>query len=391
MRVGMVMTSLSRLGGGLTPAVCGLSTALNGTADCQVTAYGLIDRYTNDDKKVWGTLPTREFIAHGPRAWGYSPGLTKAVCNSGVDVLHRHGMWDFPSRSVWKAAKGQGTPYVVSTHGSLNRFAREIKPVRKWIMGLLWERKFLERANCLHALSSAEAAACREYGVTAPIAVIPNGIDPASPDPHLEAPWPNPHDGRKVLLFIGRLHPIKGLPTLLQALARVSTAARKLQWRLVIAGWEQLGHRGELESLSRELGISNEVDFVGGLFGEEKTNALYRANAFVLPSKSEGQPVAVLEAWSYKLPAVLTEACNLPVANERGFSLVNNGSVAAMADNLEQMFAMSETCRLDMGNQAQAYAQASYCWKSQAEKMLRVYHWLSSDDDCPYDLLYQGE
>lgn len=388
MRLSMVMTSLSRLGGGLTPAICGLSSALNAIADCSVSVYGITDRYTNDDKSCWGDIPTRYFRAYGPRAWGYSPGLLRAVEESAADIVHRHGIWDFPSRAVWRVARRIGTPYVVSVHGSLNSYALGVRPIRKNIFGKLFERKFLKHASCIHALSPAEEMACRQYGLKNPIAVIPNGIEPAPPDPKATPPWPEPSDGRNVLLFIGRLHPIKGLPTLLQAFAKALKAAERNNWRLVIAGWEQQGHLAELKALSVQLGISRHVDFLDGLFGLDKSNALYRANAFVLSSKSEAQPVAALEAWSYGLATVLTEACNLTYASDQGLSLINDGTVSGMAASLEEMFSMSDSRRNAMGLRAQNYTETAYCWRGQAEKMHAVYRWLAAGTPPPSFLKY---
>jgi poly(glycerol-phosphate) alpha-glucosyltransferase len=265
----------------------------------------------------------------------------------------------------------------------LNPSALEISALRKRIFGLLFERRFLRRAACLHALSRIEAEAIRSYGLLNPIAIIPNGIDPPAPQTSSLPPWPSGNDGRKVLLYIGRLHPIKGLPTFLRAFARTSDEIRRARWRLVIAGWDQNGHRKELERLVRELAISRDVDFVGGLFDTEKTNALHMADAFVLPSTSEAQPVAVLEAWVHGLPTLLTTACNLPTAKTEKLGLVCNNSVEEFAASLQQLITMPKEELREMGSRAQVYTRAEYCWKTQSEKLKQVYAWICRNGDRP--------
>ena len=138
-------------------------------------------------------------------------------------------------------------------------------------------------------------------------------------------------EGRKVLLYLGRLHPKKGLSILLRGWKEASK--RERGWVLVIAGWDQGGHREELEQLARELKITDSVHFAGPLFGEARETAYQNANAFVLPSLSEGQPLVVLEAWSHARPVLMTPECNLPEGFEKRAAIRMNTTVegAAMA------------------------------------------------------------
>ena len=152
----------------------------------------------------------------------------------------------------------------------------------------------------------------RNYGLQNPIAIIPNAVD--LPREGHEAGEPNwadvvPADA-KVLMFLGRIHPKKGLSNLMRAWAEVrrESPSAAERWQLVIAGWEQGGHQQELERLSAILGLQASVHFVGPQFDEGKAATLNRADAFILPSFSEGLPVAVLEAWSYRLPVAPNNA-----------------------------------------------------------------------------------
>lgn len=83
-------------------------------------------------------------------------------------------------------------------------------------------------------------------------------------------------------------------------------------WEIHIAGWDQNGHLNELKHLVETFNLASDVKFVGSLYGEAKERALCQANAFILPSFSEGLPMSVLEAWAYELPVVMTDYCNIP-------------------------------------------------------------------------------
>lgn len=114
-----------------------------------------------------------------------------------------------------------------------------------------------------------------------------------------------------MLHYLGRLHPKKGLLKLVGARASVPFSTHK-EWLPVIAGWHQAGHETEVKCLARGLGVEMSVRFVGPQYGDDKEATLVRADAFVLPSFSEGLPVAVFEAWPWALPVLMTPQCNLP-------------------------------------------------------------------------------
>ena len=106
----------------------------------------------------------------------------------------------------------------------LNPTALQVSSFRKRVFGMLFENRFAQNAGCIHALTNAEAKACRNYGLRNPIAIVPLGIDiPERAAKSVECPWPD--DKRKTLLYLGRLHPIKGLPNLIEGFF-AGTAAR---------------------------------------------------------------------------------------------------------------------------------------------------------------------
>jgi glycosyltransferase involved in cell wall biosynthesis len=188
-------------------------------------------------------------------------------------------------------------------------------------------------------------------------------------------PWAaNAVSGRKVLLYLGRLHPKKGLSILLRGWKTASR--RERDWVLMIAGWDQGGHRRELEQLTRELNLDDSVQFIGPLFGEARDAAYQKANAFVLPSLSEGQPLVVLEAWSHARPVIMTPECNLPEGFEEGAAISMSSTVEDAAVALGKLFGSAESTLREMGRRGRDLLIRKFSWSQIASEMFDVYKWV---------------
>jgi len=331
MKVVHLTAHVSPHSGGFFHSVNGLAQALAANPDISITLVGLRDRGRLEDGSVWNDTSMRLCRQLGPRAMGFSVGLVRELERVKPNVSHAHGLWMYHSWANLRWARRTRRPYVVSPRGMLDPWAVRNSAWKKRLAARLFENAHLAGAASLHALSPAEAQAIRAYDLQNPICVIPNGIDP--PAPAVSAPpWAtDPDENARVLLFLGRLHPKKGLSNLIRAMAKVRCASNSgRDWTLVIAGWDQGGHGRALRALATELGVGQAVKFVGPQFDQAKAASLAFADAFVLPSLSEGLPVAVLEAWSYGLPVLMTDACNLPEGFAAGAAIRIGGSCCSM-------------------------------------------------------------
>jgi glycosyltransferase involved in cell wall biosynthesis len=247
---------------------------------------------------------------------------------------------------------------------------------KKIIAGFAFERRHLENAACIHAINQAEAASIRAFGLKNPICIIPNGVEVRASDAANRTPPWAAHivRGRKVLLYLGRLHPKKGLSILLRGWKKASERGKG--WILVIAGWDQGGHRWELEQLTRELKIADSVQFTGPLFGEARDTAYQFADAFVLPSLSEGQPLVVLEAWSHARPVIMTPQCNLPQGFEKRAAIRMSPTVEGAARALEELFALEGSALEEIGRRGRELVIDNFSWSQIASQMFTVYKWL---------------
>jgi poly(glycerol-phosphate) alpha-glucosyltransferase len=375
MKVAFLTGSLSRQGGGFFPIMQRLSAELT-YRGFQVEALGTEDNDYVVDRPTWGRTRTSAFKPLGPARLSYAPALVAGLRDSNPDLVHLHGIWMAVSAINHRWHLKHGKPYLISAQGMLNRWALQHQHWKKRIAGLLYENRNLRDAACLHATSAQEVEDYRKYGLRNPIAVIPNAVDiPMGPNGNAVAPWVDAAPpGSRVLRFIGRLHPKKGLLELLEGWKHARGNRRG--WKLVIAGWDEVGHRAELERRIMELQLSNEVTLIGPQFGESKAACLANADAFILPSHSEGLPMAVLEVWAHGLPTIITPECNLPIGFDAGAAIRIAPEPTSISAGLETLFAMSDEERTAMGIQGRQLVEASFTWPAIAEQMLGTYRWM---------------
>lgn len=374
LRVGMLLPSASRRAGGLFSAVSSLSTEL-ARGGCALQVFAAEDADIEADRKAWGEVALSLRPSRGPAAFAYQPGLIRDLAAARLDVVHLHGLWTYASVAAlaWSAGK---RPRVLSPHGMLDGWALQNSALKKRIVAALFERRNVMRAGALHALCEPERQAIRAYGYRGPVATIANGVclDAAPATPARPA-WSSALPaGAKALLFLGRIHPKKGLDRLLQAMALWSGAAAE-PWHLVVAGWDQAGTQAALAAQAEALGLTPRVHFIGPQFGERKAATLAAADAFVLPSLSEGLPMAVLEAWAAGLPVLMTEACNLPEGFRAGAAIRLAPQPAAMTEGLGELGALSQAALAAMGAKGRALVEAQFSWAHVASQMRQLYDW----------------
>ena len=369
MKVGFLVSSVSRESGGLFQSVRGLAKAVAST-NADVRVFGIRDDQSAVDLQEWRPLSVQTFPSRLP-AWGYSNQLVPAMLDANLDILSVHGLWKYCSVASHRWYRQTGLPYMVHPHGMLEPWALGNARWKKWIAATLYENHHLGGAACLRALSEAEARSIRRYGLRNPICVIPNGID--LPKLGQGDAKTQPGD-QKTLLYLGRLHQKKNIANLIRAWNETLNSKRGSgdRWVLAIAGWDQGGYESELKGIA----TGDSVVFLGPQFGAEKSKCYRTCDAFVLPSLSEGLPMSVLEAWSYAKPVLMTSECNLP----EGFSAEAALQIGVTADEigvgLKQLTEMSDDNRREMGAHGRALVTKIFAWPRIGQEMCSVYEWL---------------
>ena len=417
MVIGCLLDCVSRNAGGLFESVRRLAQSLPGAGD-SVRVFSLEDEHTRADLPAWQPLEVRTFP---PRlgSWGFAPELFPALCEANLEVLLTHGLWKYSSVASLQWSRRTGRPVIIHPHGMLDPWAVRNSAWKKRVAGLLYEYANLRRSACLRALCDSEAHAMRAFGLRNPICVIPNGMDlpplqnreqktenrnAAISEPEHSA-FSIQHSafaptGRKVLLYLGRLHPKKNLGPLLRAWAEVQrdhVTAR--DWTLAIAGWDQGGYEGELRALAKELGLTqpnaemakaesrndsgmeslefqlSSVQFLGPQFGDAKAACYANCDAFILPSLSEGLPMVVLEAWAYAKPVLMTNECNLPEGFAAHAALRVGTDAPGIATGLRALLDMTDADRSTMGARGRELVAGKFSWPTIAAEMRRVCEW----------------
>lgn len=378
MKIGLLTSWISHRGGGVVDVVRRLAPALQADPALQVSVIGLAGAAEGAGSASWDGVSVTALPTCGPRAWGYAPQLASALASAELDLLHVHGIWMYPSMASLNWARATARPCMITPHGMLDSWALQHSRWKKRMALWAFEREHLSRAACLHSLCDAEAEAIRALGLRNAICIIPNGVSrpgmfvPGSPG------WHGVPEDAKILLYLGRLHPKKGLPNLLLAWQRFAQRADtgNGNWYLVIAGWDQNGHETELRRLVASLAIGGSVRFLGPRFGAEKEALLDAAAGFVLPSFSEGLPMAVLEAWSHGLPVLMTRHCNLPDGFQAGAALEIGTDRDSIGSGLVAIAGMSDRDRREMGQRGAQLCRQRFSQSHASAMVAAVYRWL---------------
>ncbi len=385
--VSVITASISRKAGGLFASVRKLTQAASRARLCMIQVFSFTDEHTVEDRAAWQPLEPYVCARSGLSFFPTSKMMKHAVLAASPDILHCHGIWLYPSLIDLAAKREIKTPYVVSPRGMLDAWALKNSAWKKKLAGWLFENRHLRSAACIHALCESEYQSIRAYGLKNPVAIIPNGID--LPDLSAEQrvpPWSSKVGAdKKVLLYLGRIHPKKGLENLIEAWSILKNAGSGLSggWRLVIAGWSQGGHEQQLKWLTQKLGLTNSISFAGPLYGEAKDAALRSAKVFILPSFSEGLPMSVLEAWSYSLPVLMTRFCNIPEGFGANAAIEIQPQADSIAEGLKKFIASSTDDQRQIGQNGVELVKDTFTWPKIATQMVDVYKWVLGQSEKP--------
>jgi glycosyltransferase involved in cell wall biosynthesis len=378
MKVLLLSAANSRNAGGLYNSVRNLGQELYKQGVVSPSVLAFHDEFSTKDLGAYAPLPVEEYNIIGPPGIGFSFDLNNKIKQAKPDVIHVQGIYLYSSHVNRMYSKKNSVPYTISPRGMLDKWILNTNPLKKKIGFFLYESDHLKNAKCIHALGTSEHNSIRNFGLKNPISVIPNGVFLPSEKAALQTVPEWKQDNRKVILFLSRLHPKKGIENLMKAWTLLGN--EKENWKVVIAG-ESNGpdYLESLIALKDKLKLEKDIFFIGPKFHQEKDNTFRNVNAFILPSFSEGMPMAVLEAWSYKLPALITEECNLPEGFSKNAAIKIETDPDGIANGLKKLFALSDEERNQIGNSGYNLVKEKYTWSSIVSEMTHVYNWMLDD------------
>ena len=302
--------------------------------------------------------------------------LRAAVEQEEVDVVHNHSLWMMPNIYPGWVTRGSKACLVVSPRGTLSDWALNHSHHKKRIMWLMLQRSAISHAACFHATAESEYEDIRRAGFRKPVSIIPNGISvPSAP---LDSPRSQGYPRR--LLFLGRIHPIKGLENLLFAWSAVEQ--RFPDWELEIVGPDNGGYLTRLQALHRELRLSH-VHFRMPAFGAQKWQAYQSAELYVLPTYSENFAMTVAESLAAGTPAIVTKGAPWQglEAHQAGWWI--DIGVDPLVACLEEALGCSQEALRKKGVNGQQWMQRDFSWDRIGGMMLETYHWLLNGGEQP--------
>lgn len=288
-----------------------------------------------------------------------------------VDLVHTHLPFVYPTLAAGRAAIRHRKPLFYHQRGVFDPERLKFRSLKKKLYLSLVERPILLRATTLIALTSAETQSYRRLKLDRPCRVVPNGVHlPESALAARSLPEWGLRDEHKVILFLGRVHPLKGADTLLSAFASIAAQAQDAV--LVLAGPDEFGLEQRYRAQVRRLGLADRVVFAGMVTGESKRSLLARADLFCLPSVGEGFSMAALEALAAGVPVLLTPGCHFDEAEQAGAGRIVQRTPAAIAAAMLELLRDAGTLK-SMGSAGRELVRSRYSWDSVVDRMLDVY------------------
>jgi glycosyltransferase involved in cell wall biosynthesis len=305
------------------------------------------------------------------------PSLRDDLIQWNPSMVHFHFVHLPQAIMLARRVRKRGIPYCVTPHGGLAVEGQRRGRLGKKAFGLLFERRYLNRAAFIHAISTEDVEGTRAYGARNRFVIAPNCIDPDIMPPDVDGTLIRRRipsvAGKRLFTYVGRLDPQqKGLDLLLRAWAGLPSRDR---CSLVLVGPDWRGGRAQLEGISNELGIADSVWFFGPVAGKDRWDVLAGSDVFVHPSRWEaGVPFAVLEAMLAAKPLLLTARADpTGLVAQNGTGLVVPPIENDIRDALVQLVDAEAGQLQRLGLSARDLVEREFRWDRTSERLLKAY------------------
>ncbi|WP_435066129.1 glycosyltransferase family 4 protein [Halobaculum sp. EA56] len=321
--------------------------------DVTVLTVGPHSEETRDGYRVVRRPSTASPLGNDISA-GVARYLWNAVRSDEYDVVHAHSHLYFSTNLAAIASRLSGVPFAITNHGLYSQTAPEsvfdmyLRTIGRWTFN---------RADVVFCYTEEDRNRLREFGVTAPVEVVQNGIDTERFTPEGPVSDRVPDIDAPIILFVGRLVEGKRPTDAVAALDRLRDEYPNAQ--LVFCGEGPL--RSELDATVEGLGLRDAVTFLGHVSYDEMPSVYRGADALILPSRAEGLPRTVLEALATNIPAVVSDLDQIKSLVDGAGRTVSVGDTGGFADGLWSVLEGTP-------NSPQTAITDEYDWRRTAEK-----------------------
>ncbi|WP_309400632.1 glycosyltransferase [Cerasicoccus maritimus] len=308
--------------------------------------------------------------------------LNEHISASHNTIIHTNGLWLPFLNAGPRFAQKFGLPYLISPRGMTAPWAMRHKRLKKAVAWQLYQRRMLQNASCIHATAGNEMQQVRNLGITAPIAVIPNGVEIPS-EAELQTlqkeSKKKAHPEIRTLLFLGRIQKVKGIDNLIKAWAKV----RQPGWRIQIVGPEEDNHKAELQKLADRLGIRQDITFCEPQSNERKWKTYLEADLFVLPTHTENFGLTIAEALGCGTPVITTKGAPWKDIETHRCGWWTDIGADPLAVALQEAMSLTDQERSQLGERGRKLIVEKYSWVRFAQQLNDVYSWLRNEQPEP--------
>lgn len=316
------------------------------------------------------------FRSYGPRSLHFAPAVKPWLLSSrqSFDVVSLQGVWLHLNHDVSKWAKKNRIPLMMTAHGNFNPFALNMSKLKKNIAQLTYMREVFSSVDCYQALTFTEYKALRDFGIKKPIAIIPNGLNVGGniSSSKIQSIPLEAQNMARICLYLGRLHPIKGVERLIYSWSKINKSA---DWHLVIAGDGDDQYVQSLRNIAQVCGCRN-IHFIGAIYGKQKLDWISCSEFLALPSYSEAFPMTVLEGLSFLKTSLVTKACGLSELAVRKAIVETPDDDDSFKAGLDLMLHMSKEEISMLGKIGYGHVKDNYSWDRIASKIEDTYEWM---------------
>lgn len=287
-------------------------------------------------------------------------------CEPSKVVLHDHGLWMPQNRLVPLLSRQLDKTLVISPRGMLSAWSLNRRRGVKKILWQFWQKRALRYANGFHATSNEEFSDIRSAGLLQPISVVPNSVRFPVKLPERR----NDPSGRKRLLFLSRIHPVKGIKEMLVAFQNSNVSK---DWILSIVGPGEEEYAWEVKKLCSQLGLDGRVVFEGAVSDEEKWQRYLDADLFILPSFSENFGLVIAEAMAAGLPVITTTGTPWQSIRDKDLGWWVEPVVSELSKAISEGTSLTTDRLREIGQRGSEYVRSRFSWDTSARELLEFY------------------
>lgn len=305
----------------------------------------------------------------------FKSGLKKTIKNG--DIIHNHQLWRMPNIYPLLIKKNKDIKIIISPRGSLSKDALNISKYKKYIFKKIFgQNRMLSNCDAFHATSVKEKDEIRALGYKQPIAIIPNGVNiPLNKKIRFKT-----KDTTK-FLYLGRIHPIKGIDLLIETWADIELEYQNCS--LEICGYyEDVQYYNHLKKMVKKLGLKK-IFFSEKVSGLEKEKKYLDNDIFIMPSKSENFGLVIAEAMSYGLPVITSNQTPWSVIQKNNYGWVTGLNKNEVFSAINSAISLDEESLKNMGKSGRIHIKNNFSWDVLSNTYIAFYEWVRNNSSNP--------